>query len=73
MSHFCILPQSNHCKPQTVIYLHSNNGSRVEGTFLLNEGLGYLRYLLENELNVVLFDFSGSGMSEGEFVTLGLR
>ena len=24
-------------------------------------------------MNVVLFDFSGSGMSEGQYVTLGVR
>jgi alpha/beta superfamily hydrolase len=29
--------------------------------------------LLEKHINVVLFDFSGSGMSEGEYVTLGVR
>lgn len=29
--------------------------------------------MLAKHINVVLFDFSGSGMSEGEYVTLGVR
>lgn len=39
-----------------VVYLHANNGSRVEG-------LHYLEPLLENKFNVCLLDFSGSGLS----------
>ena len=47
-----------------VIYLHANNGSRVEG-------LHYLDYLFKCRYNVCLIDFAGSGWSEGEYVTLG--
>jgi hypothetical protein len=47
-----------------VVYLHANNGSRVEG-------LHYLQPLLEGGLNVCLLDFSGSGLSEGDYITLG--
>lgn len=47
-----------------VLYLHANNGSRVEG-------LHYLEHLLKNYYNVCLIDFCGSGWSEGQYVTLG--
>lgn len=47
-----------------VVYLHANNGSRVEG-------LHYLDALLTNGFNVCLLDCSGSGSSDGEYVTLG--
>lgn len=49
-----------------VVYLHANNGSRVEG-------LHYLHTFLENGFNVCLIDFSGSGISQGEYITLGLQ
>lgn len=49
-----------------VIYLHANNGSRIEG-------LSYLSYLFERQQNLCTFDFSGSGNSGGEYVTLGLN
>lgn len=39
-----------------VVYLHANNGSRVEG-------LHYLEALLQKGFHVCLFDFSGSGLS----------
>ena len=39
-----------------ILYLHANNGSRVEG-------LHYLNFLLENRCNVCLLDFAGSGSS----------
>ena len=52
-------------EPDTcVIYLHANNGSRIEG-------LQYLNGLLYARLNVCLFDFSGSGLSGGEYISLG--
>lgn len=46
-----------------VVYLHTRGGSRMEGLFLVP--------LLTTKLGVVLFDFAGSGHSEGEFITLG--
>ena len=49
-----------------VIYLHANNGSRVEG-------LHYLESLFKAGYNVCLMDFSGSGLSEGEYVSLGMN
>ena len=41
-----------------VVYLHANNGSRVEG-------LQYLNGLLNAKFNVCLFDCSGIGLSGG--------
>lgn len=47
-----------------VIYLHGNSGSRLEGLCTLN-------WLVPN-INLFCFDFSGSGKSEGDYVTMGL-
>lgn len=46
-----------------VMYLHTRGGSRLEGLFLVP--------VLAQKLGVVLFDFAGSGHSEGEYITLG--
>lgn len=46
-----------------VIYLHSHSGSRLEGLTLINH--------LPQGVGLCLFDFSGSGHSEGDFLTLG--
>ena len=51
-------------KRPIVIYLHGNSSNREEG--MLNVPL-----LLRHGLNVFLFDFSGSGLSEGEYISLG--
>ena len=49
-----------------VIFLHGNASSRCEGLFqghcLLNRGI-----------NIFAFDFAGSGLSDGEFISLGLH
>lgn len=47
-----------------VIYLHGNCSTRAEA-------LAVLPLLLPMGINVFCFDFSGSGMSEGDFVSLG--
>lgn len=47
-----------------VIYLHGNSSSRMEGMKVAPE-------LLKNGINLFLFDFSGSGLSEGEYISLG--
>ena len=47
-----------------VIYLHANSSSRLEGILIKN-------YLLSNNINLLIFDFSGSGLSEGEYISLG--
>ena len=51
-------------KHYCVIYLHGNVGSQQEGRFLV-------RLLAPRGISVFCFDFSGSGLSGGEHVTLG--
>ena len=46
----------------TVIYLHSQSGSRLEGLFLLE-------FCAEHGYALCLFDFLGCGQSDGEYVT----
>jgi hypothetical protein len=47
-----------------VIYMHGNSSARVEA-------VGCLSYLLSLGVSVFAFDFSGSGMSAGEYVQGG--
>lgn len=47
-----------------VIYLHGNIGNQTEG-------VKYVKHLAPRGLSMFCFDFSGSGLSDGEFVTLG--
>ena len=47
-----------------VIYLHANSSSRLEGLLMKN-------YLLTHNINLCIFDFAGSGISEGEYISLG--
>ena len=49
-----------------VIYCHSQSGNKVEGLFLKEN-------CIANNYALCLFDFSGCGKSEGEYVTLGKR
>ena len=51
-------------KQPCVIYCHGNSGSRVDA-------LDIVEFLLPKSLSVFVFDFAGSGVSEGEHVTLG--
>ena len=48
-----------------VIYLHSHSGNRLEGLNLIE--------LFCPNFGVCLFDFSGCGHSEGDYVTLGIK
>lgn len=50
-------------KLDVVVYLHTRGGNRLEGLFLVP--------ILSSKAGVVLFDFAGSGYSEGEYITLG--
>jgi dipeptidyl aminopeptidase/acylaminoacyl peptidase len=56
------------CRPTeempVVVYLHGNSSSRLEGQRMVD-------HLLKHDINVFLFDFAGSGKSEGEFISLG--
>jgi len=47
-----------------VIYMHGNSSARLEC-------VGCLSYLLSLGVSVFAFDFSGSGLSDGEYVSLG--
>lgn len=47
------------------IYLHGNAGSRTEGSI-------YLHHFIMNNIALFTMDFSGSGKSDGDIVTLGL-
>lgn len=48
-----------------VVYLHTRGGCRLEGLFL--------EKVMLPKMGLVLFDFIGSGYSEGEFITLGVK
>jgi len=48
-----------------VMYLHTRGGTRLEGVYLLN--------VLLPKMGLVVFDFAGSGYSEGEYITLGAK
>jgi esterase/lipase len=48
-----------------VMYLHTRGGSRLEGVYLLN--------VLLPKMGLAVFDFAGSGYSEGEYITLGAK
>lgn len=48
-----------------VIYLHTRGGCRLEGLFL--------EKVMLPKMGLVLFDFTGSGYSEGEYITLGVK
>ena len=62
------LEPSDECRPSeempVVIYLHGNSSSRLEGW--------RMRYnLMRLNINLFVFDFPGSGLSEGEYISLG--
>jgi pimeloyl-ACP methyl ester carboxylesterase len=54
-------PRNKKC----VIYCHSHSANRIEGLPLMN-------FVLPT-FNFCLFDFSGCGHSEGEWITMGLK
>eukprot|EP00397_Hematodinium_sp_SG-2012_P025624 GEMP01026783.1.p1 GENE.GEMP01026783.1~~GEMP01026783.1.p1 ORF type:complete len:436 (+),score=82.31 GEMP01026783.1:116-1423(+) len=62
-SHFIPFGQVNRSFP-CVIYMHGNSSSRMEA-------LSSLALLLSLPATVFCFDFSGSGISDGSFVSLG--
>ena len=61
-------PESYFPRPQgrnsCLIYLHTHHGCRAEGTYLVN-------FLSQYEAALVLFDFAGTGESEGEYTSFG--
>lgn len=57
------VPESGHRSP-VVVYLHSNSGSQRDAEEILFNVLQY-------SISVFALDFAGSGLSDGEYVTLG--
>lgn len=51
-------------KVDCVIFLHTHNGCRLQGIDLKN-------FLIPKNKAVCLFDFHGSGLSEGSYVSFG--
>ncbi|CAD8067241.1 unnamed protein product [Paramecium primaurelia] len=49
-----------------IIYLHTANGSRMEVS-------KYVSMIIKNGFGLISFDFTGSGMSDGDIVTYGHR
>ena len=49
-----------------IVFLHGNVGSQKEGRSIVP-------FFAPNGVSVFCFDFSGSGNSDGEFVTLGMK
>lgn len=47
-----------------VVYCHANSGCRIDS-------LAYVGTFIAKGIAVCCFDFTGSGLSEGEYVTLG--
>ncbi len=56
---------SNETNPSVVIYLHGNAGCRIDGIHDCYDLVVRLGLIL------IVLDFAGSGLSEGEYVTLG--
>lgn len=48
-----------------IVYCHSHSANRIEGIPIVHHAIP--------EFNICVFDFSGCGNSEGEWVTLGLK
>nr|CCA23748.1 serine protease family S09X putative [Albugo laibachii Nc14] len=66
-SHWQIYPNPDSSVPSRtpcLVYLHSNIGSRVDVLRIRN-------IVLECYMSVMAFDFSGSGQSDGAYVTMG--
>lgn len=47
-----------------LLYLHCNSGCRIEG-------LAYMKMAISHGFSYLIFDFAGSGLSEGNYVSLG--
>jgi pimeloyl-ACP methyl ester carboxylesterase len=59
-----LYPSTSFCYDRMLIYLHGNMGSQREGRFAVP-------FFAPHNISVFLFDFAGSGESEGDFVSLG--
>lgn len=57
--------RSSNNKPHPcVIYLHGNSSSRIEG-------LSLIEFLIPFDISLILIDFAGCGISEGDYISLG--
>lgn len=56
--------QEQRIKSPVIVYCHSYGSAKIEGWFLVEKAL-------KHSVGVCLFDFRGSGKSEGNFTTLG--
>lgn len=65
-SHFRQVRQNSPMKQNCVVYLHGSSSSRLES-------FDVLPVLLPAGLSVFSLDFSGSGQSDGDYISLGLR
>jgi pimeloyl-ACP methyl ester carboxylesterase len=59
-----LYPSTSNCFERVILYLHGNVGSQREGRFIVP-------FFTPHGISVFLFDFAGSGESQGEFVSLG--
>jgi len=58
-------PEIDASEPRScIIYLHCFNGSRIES-------VRYAEQIISERISFVCFDFSASGLSAGEYVSLG--
>lgn len=64
MLHCSYYVPSNDFPKICILYLHSNSGSRLEALSLMQQ-------ILKKNCLFFCFDFSGSGLSEGHFISLG--
>lgn len=62
-SHYIPKDREAHEYP-CVIYLHGHSSNRMEAHKLV-------KYFIPKGITVFCFDFSGSGSSEGEYISLG--
>ena len=56
--------EREYSKLPCIIYLHGNSSSRCEA-------IPEIKYLLPKNITIFAFDFSGCGLSEGDYISLG--
>ena len=61
-----VSPSQAEGKRPCVIYMHGNASNKTEGLSLMND-------LIPKGIDLLTFDFSGCGNSEGQWVTLGYK
>lgn len=54
--------------------MHGNSSSRIEGKIskiIFYIGLSLIEHLIPYDISLVLLDFAGCGLSQGEYISLG--